>query len=190
MGKVGKATLSPTCIRVGGKYIELARPSAKVIDWPFIAHSLGGINRWLHHTNKPFTVLVHSLNVYARACELTPDLQVRKAALIHDAHEALTGDIASPIKRLVPEFREFEDGWQRATFKAAGLRAKLMSSAVVHRADLEVLAAEACAGFNLSAEEVVKHWALPYPPCTLHYGHLENDIPTATAKFLKLLKRL
>lgn len=63
-----------------------------------IAHALAQINRYTGHTSRPYSVAEHSLLVaeIAKHAGATPMLQL--AALLHDAHEAYTGDVSSPVK--------------------------------------------------------------------------------------------
>ncbi len=83
-----------------------------------VAHHLAIINRFHGATARPYSVAEHSLLVWrlARGAGLPPMGQM--AALLHDAHEAYTSDLASPAKRAVdaacrthstpPAWAEFE----------------------------------------------------------------------------------
>lgn len=66
-----------------------------------IAHQLALINRFHGATSRPYSVAEHSLLVadIARREGATPIAQL--AALMHDAHEAYTQDLASPAKAAV-----------------------------------------------------------------------------------------
>lgn len=66
-----------------------------------IAHHLAHINRFTGATQRSYTVSEHSL-----LCESMADAQGlspkwRMAALLHDAHEAYLGDVATPIKKML-----------------------------------------------------------------------------------------
>jgi hypothetical protein len=63
-----------------------------------IAHALAQINRFTGHAVRPYSVAEHSLLCCALAARegLSPSVQL--ACLMHDAHEAFTGDVASPVK--------------------------------------------------------------------------------------------
>jgi hypothetical protein len=79
-----------------------------VIDIHDIAHALSHINRYTGHTTEPWSVAQHSILVYM----ITGDLcglaaQACHAALLHDAHEAYVGDLATPIKSALG------DAWQQ-----------------------------------------------------------------------------
>jgi hypothetical protein len=78
-----------------------------------IAHSLAQINHFTGHASRPYSVAEHSLLVadLARHNNATPAAQL--AALMHDAHECITGDVASPVKQVLGEvWQRFEDEHQ------------------------------------------------------------------------------
>ena len=63
-----------------------------------IAHSLAQINRFTGHATRPYSVAEHSLLVCEIVKGMGLDCHAQRAALMHDAHEAFTGDVATPIK--------------------------------------------------------------------------------------------
>jgi hypothetical protein len=65
-----------------------------------IARSLAHQPRFLAHSSRPVSVAEHSLVVLEIVKRLVPDCDPFLAlhALLHDAHEAFTGDIPSPFK--------------------------------------------------------------------------------------------
>jgi len=97
-------------LRDGSEYFldgrEQPAPSIEVI-----AHSLSLINRFSGHTIRPYSVAEHSCLCYALAVRNWPDLppEAALAVLLHDAAEAITGDLASPFKRTIgPEWKLLE----------------------------------------------------------------------------------
>ena len=66
-----------------------------------IAHALAQINRYTGHAARPYSVGEHSLLVcdIVRAKGLNAHAQL--LALLHDAHEAYCGDVASPTKTVL-----------------------------------------------------------------------------------------
>lgn len=60
-----------------------------------IAHSLAQINRF-GHASRPYSVAEHSLLVCEIVKSMGLDCHAQRAALMHDAHEAFTGDVATP----------------------------------------------------------------------------------------------
>jgi len=79
---------------VSGKLVDLLAPNWQDIDVGDLAHGLSLLRRWAGQTRRPISVVEHSLLV---AC-LSPS-SFHLAALLHDAHEALFGDLPSPAAR-------------------------------------------------------------------------------------------
>jgi 5'-deoxynucleotidase YfbR-like HD superfamily hydrolase len=74
--------------------------------------ALDHIGRFTGQTKVFYSVLQHSLNAYEVACDLSLDRTVRRAALVHDLHECLVGDVSSPLKRFMAE--RWTSGYQLA----------------------------------------------------------------------------
>jgi hypothetical protein len=68
-----------------------------------IAHALSLVNRFGGHTVRPYSVAAHSLLV----CDLLPP-PLKLQGLMHDAAEAYVGDIVSPIKSQLLDFKLLE----------------------------------------------------------------------------------
>ncbi len=112
---------------VSGRLVNVTNPSADSILLDDIAWALSRIPRFAGHTitEIPYNVAQHSVYVATLMEELLKshedfnlDFEVKKSlekihnnvdvlmkALLHDAHEAYTGDIPSPIKK-IPELQE------------------------------------------------------------------------------------
>ncbi len=109
-----------------------------------VAHALAQINRFTGHALRPYSVAEHSLLVadLARINHASPSAQL--AALLHDAHEAFTGDVSSPVKWHVgTPWRDFEHSQEIPVQNALRVR----SASHSHRArisqwDLQALATE------------------------------------------------
>ena len=110
-----------------------------------VAHSLACLNRYTGHAVRPVSVAEHSLlvcDIVER--ELHLGVHAQLAALLHDAHECVTNDIASPAKPLLGEaWRSYEAEWEHAMHTLYALRpAFALYGADIRRADLIALATE------------------------------------------------
>ena len=87
-----------------GKSFDLKIMEPDSICIEDIAHALSHTSRYAGHLEDHYSVAQHSVlvaqNVSGKNC---------LAALLHDASEAYLGDMPSPFKKMMPEFRSFED---------------------------------------------------------------------------------
>lgn len=113
-------------ITLSGAVIPMDRRTARAeqdISILDIAHSLALTNRFNGHTVRPLSVAEHSLLVVEIA---ERELGLREpgallAALLHDAHEAITGDLITPAKwELGPAWSEFERMHQHQVLERFG----------------------------------------------------------------------
>lgn len=115
-----------------------------VMDAGDIAHALSLINRFTGHTTRPYSVAEHSLLVadLAEAADATPVVQM--AALMHDAHEAYTGDVSSPVKWAIGQpWEVFEHAEALRMQHQFGLRTAMTAArAQIRHWDLVALATE------------------------------------------------
>ncbi len=110
-----------------------------------IAWSLSQTNRFAGHALRPYSVAEHSLLV----CEIAErehglDVHGLLAALMHDAHEAYTGDLHSPGKQVVGErWHAWESLMQATVLRAFALSPPYHHWApLIRTADLQALATE------------------------------------------------
>lgn len=90
--------------------VRIASSSIEIED---ILSALPKLCRFTGHTNQFYSVAEHSvlaskipgLSLYEQWC-----------LLLHDAHEAYVGDVSSPLKSLLPDFREIEKEVQKKTY--------------------------------------------------------------------------
>jgi hypothetical protein len=94
-----------------GEKIVLRDPASTPIMLSTIAATLGQIARFNGHTRRFYSVAEHSMHVSL----LMQDAHGDRGAiygLLHDAHEAYTGDIPSPIKIVLGRsWEKFEGAW-------------------------------------------------------------------------------
>jgi hypothetical protein len=107
-----------SCIAViGGGFFDLLNPEVNDYDIEVIAHSLARINRYTgHFVTDCYSVAEHSVLV-----SLAVDPRYALEGLLHDANEAFTGDVSSPLKRLLPDYKRIEEGIQAELAKRFGL---------------------------------------------------------------------
>lgn len=130
----------PVVLTHGGRYVSLTDPEPNTIDIEDIAHALSHICRYTGHTDRHYSVAEHSLRCagYLRRRGYTPFSQL--AALLHDATEAYLGDVSSPLKSLLPEYRELEERMEAIIELTFGV--KIHGRPEVKMADLQLLASE------------------------------------------------
>lgn len=102
------ATTDPVILTRSGRYLNLLDPQPSSIDIDDIAWALAHINRYTGHTSVAYSVAEHSIRVaeLLKAEGYTPKAQL--AGLLHDATEAYLGDVSSPLKALLPEYKAIE----------------------------------------------------------------------------------
>ena len=109
-----------------------------------IAHSLAQINRFTGHAVRPYSVAEHSVLVCDIVAGMGLGPAAQRAALMHDAHECLCGDVASPIKwELGTAWMAFENPLALLMRKHYHLQtAHIAHRAAIKAADLQALATE------------------------------------------------
>lgn len=75
-----------------------------------VAYPLSGLNRFGRHTTEDWTVALHSCCVANTIYRITNSKVAAFAGLMHDAHEAIFGDIVTPFARALGDqaFAEIE----------------------------------------------------------------------------------
>lgn len=109
-----------------------------------IAHALAQINRFTGHCKRPYSVAEHSVLVADIAASEGASTSAQLAALLHDAHEAYTGDVSSPAKWAVgTAWGAFEHSQATAVHRALGVSTAMTAHRVnICRWDLIALATE------------------------------------------------
>lgn len=83
---------------LGGKAFDLINPRAEDVDFETIATVLARIPRFAGHTEQGvYSVAQHCYEGARAILRDTGDRHAAAAFLLHDAHEAYMGDIATPI---------------------------------------------------------------------------------------------
>lgn len=118
-----------TCIAiVGNRFFDILNPQDHEYDIECIATALSNICRYTGHVEKFYSVAEHSVLV----SHLVPSRYALEG-LLHDASEAFLGDVSSPLKKLLPDYRKIEDRVQEAISSFYGLQYPFPKE--IHEAD-------------------------------------------------------
>lgn len=104
-----------------GQRIDILLPNPRVIETEDIARSLSMQSRYTGHTKHFYSVAQHSVLLAKHALACIDGEAKALALLLHDAHEFVVGDVSSPLKQLMPEFRKIDDLWTLAIRDRYGL---------------------------------------------------------------------
>lgn len=146
--------MNPWILTASGRAFDLVEPTAAMVDPVDIAHSLSRQCRWKGHTKLYYSVAEHCVRVselVASALALAELDQTGEearlltlAALVHDGHEAIIGDVSTPVKRLIgAAWAHLEERIDAAIGARFSLDPALMRHPLVKRADAILLATEA-----------------------------------------------
>ena|ERR1700741_2226348 len=108
--------MNPVILTNSGNYFNFLYPEDSNYTIEDIAHALSHINRWTGHTRVPYNVADHSVRV-----SLLVPKRMALCALLHDASEAFCGDVSSPLKAMLPEYKEIEQRVEKAIFSKFGI---------------------------------------------------------------------
>lgn len=119
---------------ITGKIIDL-NADKYLLDVEDVALGLARIRRFNGRTLTDWSVAQHSLSMFYYAKEVRDSLTHEElvAILLHDASEVLTGDIITPVKNLVPEFKMVEAEIQAKVYNR--FKVHNIPRAVLDRAD-------------------------------------------------------
>ena len=125
---------------------HIAGPGALVAQYTIdsIAHQLAQINRFTGATCRPYSVAEHSLLCADLAQEAGLPPTVQLCCLLHDAHECIVGDMATPMKGLLGDAWAAQEALHARTLRGHfGLRhAFAAHREAVKHFDLVALATE------------------------------------------------
>lgn len=99
-----------------GKVFDLVKLDPDSICIEDIAHALANTPRFGGHLKFQYSVAQHSILV----AEMVPE-HLQLQALLHDASEAYLGDMPSPFKELLPDFKFQEHRVTKAIAKKYGI---------------------------------------------------------------------
>lgn len=104
-------------------YLDANSADLNTYNIETLAHHLALINRFTGATYRPYSVAEHSLLCADIAAMRGLPVSAQLACLMHDAHEAITGDASTPVKWALGEpWEKFEGPHARALRAHFGLR--------------------------------------------------------------------
>lgn len=142
--------MQPNILTAAGRYFDFLAPERSEIGIEEIAHALSQICRFTGHTREFYSVAEHSVHV----SRLVPPGDAL-AGLLHDAAEAFIGDVAKPLKQLLPDYAAIEAGVEAAVLSRFGLSPTLPSSVKI--ADQDMLRVEQRQAMDAAAHD----WGMP-----------------------------
>lgn len=132
--------MEPFITTWSGQRFNFLTPEPTTIRIEDIAHALSLQCRFNGHCDEFYSVAEHSVEVCKLVEEISMERIIVLTALLHDAAEAYTGDVVSPIKKLLPEFNRIETNLERHIAERFGLLYPLPE--VIHAADKKMLQEE------------------------------------------------
>ncbi len=114
-----------------GGYVDLVNPHPEQIDFETIATVLAGVPRFARHTGSGVLSVAQHCMEGAAAIEREGGSALAVAAfLIHDAHEAYIGDIATPVAWAIAAHAAIATGQASGSSRAALFGIKSLKSAL------------------------------------------------------------
>lgn len=127
-----------------GQLLDLADPAPHLIHVEDIAHALSNLCRFTGHLRRFYSVAEHATLVADILQKQGHDAITQYAGLHHDDQEAYIGDVSTPLKGLLPEYRTIEARVTAAVDLALQLPARKEPLWIaVHNADQQAMALEA-----------------------------------------------
>ncbi|MFE1574261.1 metal-dependent phosphohydrolase [Comamonas odontotermitis] len=132
---VRESVIGPNILLASGVYFHFDDPLRTGVSVEDIAHALSHLCRFTGHCREFYSVAQHAVLV----SQLVPP-ELAYQALHHDDVEAVMGDMSSPLKKLIPEYKRLEHEIERAILAQRGIRLPMPDE--VKRADLIALRTE------------------------------------------------
>lgn len=132
-----KRIVGPTILLRSGSYFDFDDPetTAASVTLHDIATGLSQLCRFTGQCHTFYSVAEHSVH-----CSYLVPPEDAFAALMHDAAEAVMGDVSRPLKSMLPEYKRIERRVEAAILTHFGLPPSLPPT--IKQADIWMLAAE------------------------------------------------
>lgn len=105
-----------------GRIFDFNNITKDSIYIPDVLHALPSLNRFLGHSSRPYSVGEHTLRGYLMCHELGFTPEQKLYWFIHDFTEAYVGDCPTPLKKLLPNFKDYEAQVEKAILEHLNLR--------------------------------------------------------------------
>ena len=121
MNKELNVMLDPWIETYTGKKFYFLTPQPAMIEIEDIAHALSQTCRFSGHTREFYSVAEHCVNVSDILLRNFGDPELALEGLFHDAAEAYLTDIATPVKKNLPEYEIMEDRILKTIYRKYGI---------------------------------------------------------------------
>lgn len=160
-----------------GKRVSVEAPQPDQFDIKDIAYALSNTCRFNGHCAGFYSVAEHSVAVALRLPR-----ELRLAGLLHDATEAYLGDIPSPIKQFLDDYKIIEKRFEEAVIRKFDLELTANDWQAVKEADLDALFTEA--HFLIPSQG--KDWAYFQGPKQFEVNHRLRPVCLPPSEAFKL----
>lgn len=127
--------VGPTILLASGNYFDFEAPEQSTFTIEDVAHALAMVCRFAGHCCRHYSVAQHSVHV----SEIVPPEHAYQG-LMHDAPEFAVGDMAKPLKVMLPQYTVVEKRVEAAVFQRFNVAMPLPPS--IKEADIQMLATE------------------------------------------------
>ena len=125
-----------------GAPFELGAGFGSPITIEDVAAGLCKVNRFCGATRVPYSVAQHSVHVSKLIRQHGGNWKTQLCGLLHDAHEAVIGDIPTPAKRLLVGAGAFEETVAHRVMNGLGVDTRSADHALIRMCDLIALSTE------------------------------------------------
>lgn len=126
--------IDPYILTISGNHFDYVEMDYNVLNIEEIAHALANTCRFGGHCREYYSVAQHSVLV----ARYVP-VDLARDALFHDAAEAYLGDMPTPLKQLLPDYKAMTDRVEYWIQKKLGIN---IEHPEIKKADLQVLGME------------------------------------------------